>query len=146
MIRTLIGYHGRKKNLEKTVNTVEMITLTLDGMRGSLVYKVSDEADKAELCRYRKLFIEGESVLELEKSVSCDTQTFIDLMNNCGVTGWDGFHGKHPRNVSDGIMFDFSATVNGGQTIHADGSANFPKGYHEFVKELNSMLAKDEKK
>ena len=44
----------------------------------------------------------------------------------------------------DGIMFDFTATVNGGQTIHADGSANYPKGYNEFVRELNKMLAERE--
>ena len=65
-------------------------------------------------------------------------------MNNCSVIRWDGFHGEHPKNVKDGIMFDFTATVNGGQTIYADGSANYPKGYNEFVRELNKMLAECE--
>ena len=37
-------------------------------------------------------------------------------------------------------MFDFRATVNDGQEIHADGSENFPKGYHDFVRELNKIL------
>ncbi len=144
MIRKLFG--GCKGNPKKNVDTVEMINLTLNGMRGSFVYKISNEAGKTELSRYRKKFSGEETVLELEKSVICDTKTFVELMNNCGVICWDGFHGKHPRNVSDGIMFNFTATVNGNQTINADGSANFPKGYREFVRELDSMLANGEKK
>jgi len=46
--------------------------------------------------------------------------------------------------VKDGIMFDFRATVNDGQEIHADGSENFPKGYHDFVRELNKILTEHE--
>ena len=68
----------------------------------------------------------------------------LELMNTCGVICWDGFHGKHPKNVKDGIMFDFRATVNDGQEIHADGSENFPKGYHDFVRELNKILTDHE--
>ena len=80
----------------------------------------------------------------LKSNVPCSMQTMIELMNTCGILSWDGFHGKHPKNVSDGIMFDFTANVSGGQTIHADGSANFPKGYHEFVRTLDEMLAESE--
>ena len=82
--------------------------------------------------------------LVLESSVPCDAQTMIELMNTCGILRWNGFHGKHPKNVSDGIMFRFEATVNGGQGIFADGSENFPKGYREFVRALDSMLAESE--
>ena len=62
-------------------------------------------------------------------------------MNACDVPHWNGFHGAHPKNVQDGIMFSFEASVNGGQVVSADGSANFPKGYHEFVRTLDEMLA-----
>ena len=41
-------------------------------------------------------------------------------------------------------MFDFRATVNDGQKIHAVGSENFPKGYHDFVRELNKLLTERE--
>ena len=47
---------------------------------------------------------------------------------------------QHCALAQQGIMFDFRATVNDGQEIHAEGSENFPKGYHDFVRELNKIL------
>ncbi len=135
----LIGLSGCAWGSKKTVTSVETMTLTLRGMRGVYVYTLVDN----ELRYYREVYEGEETVLKLEKQVACDAQTIVRLMNTCGVMRWDGFHGKHPSNVSDGIMFNFEATVNGGQTIRADGSANFPKGYREFVRELNTMLAEN---
>ncbi len=65
------------------------------------------------------------------------------MMNTCGVLCRDGFHGKHPKNVSDGDMFNFTASVNGGQVIRADGSANFPKGYQDFVNYPDGLLTQN---
>ena len=133
---------GCGKGPQKTVTSAETMTLTLRGMRGGYVYKF--EGDVTELRRYRETYRGGEDELVLESSVPCGAQTMIELMNTCGILRWNGFHGKHPKNVSDGIMFRFEATVNGGQEIFADGSENFPKGYREFVRALNSMLAESE--
>ena len=129
-----------RRNCTKKITLVKKLTLTLRGMRGSIVYEIINNADKLELRLYREIFSNGENVLELENSTLVDIHIFIELMNNCGVICWDGFHGKHPRNVKDGIMFSFTAIVNDGQTIRADGSANFPKGYHEFVRGVNNMF------
>ena len=120
------------------------MTLTLQGMRFTNVYEITNKDGKIELRRFRKVYTYGKDTLELEASAVCDTTDFIEFLNTCGVISWDGFHGEHPKNVMDGIMFDFTATVNGGQTIYADGSANYPKGYNEFVRELNKMLAEYE--
>ena len=118
--------------------SVWKITLTLQGMRGSYVYKYENQR---ELQRYREICRDREGKLMLEVSAPCGVETMIELMNTCNILRWDGFHGKHPKNVKDGIMFRLEATVNGGQTIYAEGSANFPKGYHEFVRALDAMLA-----
>lgn len=107
------------------------MTLTVRGMRGIRVYKL----EKGELCRYREL---SSGDLELEAKASCD---FVSLMNACGVLCWDGFHGKHPRAVKDGDIFDFRAEVNGGVTVRANGSANFPKGYRELVRAFDKILS-----
>ena len=128
----------------KTIASVEMMTLTLRGMRGGTVYKFETQSAPPKLCRYREKYSGTEDFLELEKSITLPHEEMIGLMNACKVFKWDGFHGKHPKNVSDGIMFCFEAEINGGQTIRADGSANFPKGYHEFVRTLDEMLAKGE--
>ena len=115
-----------------------------DDIDGGVVYTLEGEGDTTQLRRYRETYRGGEDELMLESSVPCGVQTMIELMNTCGILRWDGFYGKHPRGVKDGTMFTFTATVNGGQTIRAEGSANFPKGYHEFVQALNEMLANTE--
>ena len=125
----------------KTITSIETMTLTLQGMRFCSVYEITNEDVKTELKRFRKVYLNGVDTLELEASVVCNITDFIELMNTCGVIYWNGFHGKHPKSVNDGIMFDFRATVNNGQEIYADGSENFPKGYHDFVRELNKILA-----
>ena len=136
----LLGLFGRDRGTPKNVTSVEAMTLTLCGMRGSSVYKFEGEGAATELRRYREIYRSGERELKLERSVPCAVQMMIELMNSCGILRWNGFHGKHPKNVSDGMMFCFKAVVNGGQTIFADGSENFPKGYREFVRALNAML------
>ena len=35
----------------------------------------------------------------------------------------------------------FTAAVNGGTTIRAEGSANYPRGYGELVRTLNQLLS-----
>ena len=119
------------------VTSVEEMALTERGMRGGTVYKIKVNGTQTELMRYR----EGRFEPELEESATCDTQYIIELMNSCGIIGWDGFSGKHPRNVHDGIMFKFKATVNGGRSVKANGSENFPKGYRELLNGINSIFS-----
>ncbi len=140
----LLGLFGCTNQTEKTVTSVEKMTLTLHGMRGSCVYKFETEGDMRELRRYQIVYSDGEDRLELEKSAPCSMQTMIDLMNSCGILRWNGFLGEHPKNVRDGIMFRFEAAVNGEQTVKAEGSENFPKGYRDFVRALDTMLAESE--
>ena len=140
----LFGLFGCNEKALEIVTSVETMTLTLRGMRGSYVYKFEGEADTPELRRYREIYRDGEDELVLEASAPCGVATMIELMNACNILRWDGFHGKHPKNVKDGIMFRFEATVNGGQTVKADGSENFPKGYRDFVRALDAMLAEQE--
>ena len=144
MLSASIGLCGCAKDCRKTITSIETMTLTLQGMRFCNVYEITNENGKTELRRFRKVYSNGTDMLVPEASAVCDTTDFIELMNTCGVICWDGFHGKHPKNVSDGTMFDFRATVNGGQEIRAAGSENFPKGYHDFVRELNKILAEHE--
>ena len=61
-------------------------------------------------------------------------------MNECGFASWNGFDGKHPKNVSDGIMFSLFAVINDGMKVNAKGSENFPKNYKTFMGEVKSIL------
>lgn len=139
-VTALFGLCSCAGNYKKTVTSVEEMTLTLRGMRGSFVYKLEEMDGKTKLCYYREVYSNNKDTLELLRSAECDRQGIIAIMNECAVMRWDGFHGKHPKNVHDGIMFTFKAAVNGGNELYADGSANFPKGYREFVEALNKML------
>ncbi len=128
------------KKSKNEIISVQKLTLRTMNMRVTYLYKIEHENTGLKFERYREVFIDGDVRLELERRVSCTIGTFVKLMNDCNVMKWDGFHGKHPKNVSDGTMFTFSATVNNGQVIRADGSENFPKGYRELVRAFNEML------
>ena len=141
VLTMLFGLFGCSGEARKTITTLETMTLTVRGMRGTSVYEIVTDAEKTELLRYREAYVNGEDVRILEKSTLCDTQAMIERMNTCGILRWNGFHGKHPKNVLDRDMFVFEASVNHGQTIYADGSANYPKGYREFVRALDQLLS-----
>ena len=78
--------------------------------------------------------------ITIEKSATLKTEEMIEILNSFQISGWNGFKGKHPKNVSDGDMFRLEAVINDSEKIYAEGSANFPKGYSEFIKELNKLL------
>ncbi|MBE6572698.1 MAG: hypothetical protein E7656_10660 [Ruminococcaceae bacterium] len=141
---SLFGLFGCAAGQKKTVSSVESMSLVRRGMRGGTEYKIEVDGEKTKILRYREVYADGQINLEPEASAVVDTVEFVELVNNCGVIRWDGFHGKHPKNVHDGEMFRFSACVNGDKTIEADGSANFPKGYNDFVRALDEMLAQHE--
>ena len=130
------GIVGRRKK-PIVIESVEKATLRVSGMRYACEYEIVASGDETTVSLYR---IVGND-RELEKSVCLPTSEVLDAMKNTGVGRWNGFFGPHPKNVSDGEMFDFEARVNGGEVVAADGSENFPKGYREFVGWLRKVLA-----
>ncbi|MBR2255175.1 MAG: hypothetical protein IJ856_05120 [Candidatus Methanomethylophilaceae archaeon] len=108
-------------------------------MRASETYEVTSEGASAKVSKYMNYLGEKEDIMPLgEVEVEC--KKILDLLNGCDVIKWDGFHGKHPPDVCDGVMFKFEATVNGDTVIRADGSQNFPKGFWDLVKGLDEMI------
>lgn len=136
------GNHMKEKI--KIIETVESMTITQQGMRGTYVYEIEVEKDRTVLNLFSEVFRDGADVRKLKKSAVVDTATFVALMNSCKAYKWNGFHGEHPKNVLDGIMFQFTASVNGGKSIRADGSANFPDGYKDLVRAIDQMLAESQ--
>ena len=123
------------------IQRFDTVTLEVIGMRFHDTYEIVNEPPYATVSRYRNVFIDGEDRLELDCMVTCDSREILKLLQSCSVGKWDGFHGKHPKGVRDGIMFNFVAVVNDGQIIRADGSENFPKGYTTFEQALNALLS-----
>lgn len=124
------------KDAFNEIVSVEELALTTVGMRSTHLYKLTKANGAFKLCRYCKIL----NRLELEAQARCTEADFIKLMNDCGVMGWDGFCGEHPKDVLDGVMFEFSVTVNDGREIKAQGFESFPQGYGELVKALDQML------
>lgn len=123
------------------IQSFDTVTLEVIGMRFHDTYEIINEPPYATVSRYRNVFIDGEDRLELDCMVTCDSREILELLQSCSVGKWDGFHGKHPKGVKDGTMFNFMAVVNDGQIIRADGSKNFPKGYITFEQALNALLS-----
>ena len=129
---------GKKKTEVKT-ESFETLTLTISGMRVTEEYEIINKGDRAEFSHYVHYCASEGMERRLEKRAERPVAEAIELLNACGVCGWDGFCGKHPRGVLDGEMFRLEAVINGGR-IYASGSQNFPKGFREFRGGLYDIL------
>ena len=118
----------------------ETINLRISGMRVTQEYDILCRGGETEVLLYQLFYVNGKDERRLEKSAVVKTEEMLETLNSCGFSGWNGFDGEHPKNVSDGDMFRIEAIINDGEKIYANGSANFPKGYSEFVKKLNKLL------
>lgn len=125
---------------KKPVESFEIITLRLSGMRFFCEYEIVCKGETSEISRYDFKFHDGERERILDTSVTRDTSEILRVLNKCGVIGWNGFHGAHPRGVLDGTMFNFDAAVNGGVRIRADGSQNFPHHFRDFRQYIEDQL------
>ena len=123
------------------IQSFDTVTLEVIGMRFHHTYEIINEPPCVTVSRYRNVFIDGEDRLELEQQATCNSSEVLELLQSCSVGEWDGFHGDHPKDVKDGIMFNFMAVVNDGQIIRAEGSENFPKGYITFEQAINELLS-----
>ena len=131
-------FSGRKPPEE--IRSFETINLRISGMRVTQEYEIICRSEETEISLYKLYYANGKDERRLEKSATLKTEEMIEILNFCKISGWNGFKGEHPKNVSDGDMFRLEAIINDGERIYAEGSANFPKGYIEFIKELNKML------
>ncbi len=127
------------------IESFEFIKLHLSGMRLIEDIEITPNGEDSLICSYRYVCIPGGHDRELDISVTRPTSEVIDVLNSCEVGKWSGFHGPHPPHVLDGTMFDFTATVNGGVTLRADGSENFPRNYRELTNYLFERLREGEK-
>ena len=131
-------FSGRKPPEE--IRSFETINLRISGMRVTQEYEIICRGDETEILLYQIFYANGKDERRLEKSAVVKTEKIIEILNSCGFSGWNGFKGEHPKNVSDGDMFRLEAVINDSEKIYAEGSANFPKGYSGFLKELNKLL------
>ena len=123
-----------------TLTSFEKISLRVISMRYDIEYEILNKPPKAVLSLYQIYYKDGSDKRVIEKSAVTDTEIMLELFNSCKIIRWNGFRGNHPKDVSDGVMFKFQAEVNEGQTVYAEGSENFPRGYREFVSTLNLIL------
>ena len=132
---------GKKPVRSIEIVSLEKLTLRISGMRLTRVYEILDTDNKAEISLYYMKCVPGGMEPELEKRAYAGMPEVTALLNSLGVGSWDGFVGHHPKNVRDGEMFELRAEVNGGESIYAHGSENFPKHYHELVRALDALLS-----
>lgn len=130
-------------NSSDRINTFDMITLRMSGMRFVTEHEIVMRDGKAEVSLYGIRYGQNKDERILEERTVCDQSIVLELLNDCGLLSWDGFHGSHPKCVKDGIMFTLKATVNDGKTIYATGSENFPKHFRDFTDGLYKLLKAD---
>ena len=127
-------------NSSDRINTFDMITLRMSGMRFVTEHEIVMRDGTAEVSLYGIRYGQNKDERILEERTVCDQSIVLELLNDCGLLSWDGFHGSHPKCVKDGIMFTLKATVNDGKTIYATGSENFPRHFRDFTDGLYKLL------
>lgn len=142
-VNDAVNSNATKKDTLTTLTSFEKISLRVISMRYDIEYEILNKPPKAVLSLYHIFYKDGSNKRVIEKSAVTDTEIMLELFNSCKIIRWNGFRGNHPKDVSDGVMFKFQAEVNEGQTVYAEGSENFPKGYREFVSRLNLILKND---
>lgn len=125
---------------KQKIESFEKIAWHISGMRGICDYEIFPKEGVAEVFEYQRCYGKDKDDRRLERSGSCSVEEMLDLLNECNVFGWNGFHGAHPKHVKDGEMFSFEATVNDGTVIKAEGSANFPKHFWNFQRAIGEIL------
>ena len=123
---------------KEKITSYDEVTYRISGMRSTRDYEIISNSKVAEVAEYELNY--STDSRNLVRKVLCDNEMMIELLNVCGVMGWNGFEGKHPFGVKDGEMLSFRAIVNEGKIIKANGSENFPKNFNEFRKEINRIL------
>ncbi len=126
------------------IDSLESMTLGITGMRSKEEYEALPTEAGVELSYYVYYYSNVDDPRVLQGRTIVDMEEFIALLNECNVPKWDGFSGKHPKGVHDGYMFNFKAVVNGDEKIRADGSENFPRGYHELVNKLRGLIREND--
>ena len=121
------------------ITSFESLNLRFSGMRVTEEYEIISKGETSEISYYHIKY-GGEEERELQESAVCDTQDVIDILNECKVGKWNGFHGKHPKGVLDGRMFTLTAVVNQNEKIRAEGSENFPKNFNKFEEWMRNKL------
>lgn len=134
---------GKDTKPSGRIDSFEIVTLNISGMRYVNEYEIVMKEGKAEVSCYGIRFGKDEDRRVPEKRAERDEREVLDLLNSCRLLSWDGFHGKHPKGVSDGTMFTLKATVNGSIKIYADGSQNFPKHYRDLTDGIHRFLNGD---
>ena len=134
-------FHERSTaGIGKSVSDIEYLSLRLSGMRLSEEYEIVTEGNQAQILYYMFSYADGKEEKILKKRTFCSTQTVVEELNRVDFVKWNGFDGKQPKGVMDGTMFRLCATLNGGQSLRANGSQNFPKHFHELEQWLYDML------
>ena len=85
MVSASIGLCGFARNYRKTITSIGAMTLTLQGMRGANVYEIAHVDGRTELRRFRKVYSNGEDILELEKTLIADvklSKSFVLIENS----------------------------------------------------------------
>ena len=127
---------------KKNITSFETIYLRISGMRYMQEFEVVNKDGSCEMLFYENGYSNEERFPQ--ERIRCSEEEILQLLNTCKIFRWNGFFGKHPRNVRDGEMFLFTAVVNDGEKIRAEGSENFPKHYSELKNGLWELLNREE--
>ena len=136
----MLFFNRNKSEKIDKITGFTVVTLKTTDMRTTREYEITNDGQAATVSLYQEICVPNGRQRQLQQRTTCRIENALQLLNDCAIHKWNGFHGKHPRNVHDGTMFTLEAIVNGGISIYADGSENFPKHFFDFRNGLTNLL------
>ena len=133
----------KKKETERIAAALpafETVTLELTGMRMHEVYEIVQNGAESTVSRYGLRYENGADRREPEGAAVLETAAVLEKLEAFGVASWNGFHGRHPRGVLDGMMFTLRITAGGETLVFADGSENFPRHFRKLLGWLGDLV------
>ena len=121
------------------IRSFSIVRLHVSGMRFVKEYELLIKDKSVEASEYSIVYNNTHERIVKNKTY-CSLEETIYLLNKCNILSWDGFVGHHPKNVKDGMMFDFYAVINDNKEIKANGSQNFPKHFYDLKDWLYNLL------
>ena len=88
--------------------------------------------------------VKDEDALKVEVTKE-EQEELLELVKKYKVASWDGFKGSD-KYVLDGSSFTLSIKTKDDVTIYASGYMKYPRNFHNFMKELEELFARINRK
>ena len=97
---------------EKNITSYESVFMRISGMRLTQEYEILHKDSGSEISDYwMRCASSGGMERDLQRRAFCPDSQMLELLNQCDIMKWDGFHGKFPSVQSSVSLWNFGDRI-----------------------------------